>query len=72
MNAAISIYSRRSYQDAIDWIAHNDDPDETDVETVRGTLTVGLVADLFGTSTSVVANDVVLARMLSCESEVQS
>lgn len=50
------------YRDAVRWIARNDDPGETDAETVQFNVTVGLVADVFGKACLDVARDVVTAR----------
>jgi len=53
---------RASYRDAIDYIAHNDDPAETDEHAVAGTVTVQLVAEIFGVSAAAVAAAVVKIR----------
>ena len=51
------------YVEAIDWIANEDNPgDEQSLEVVAGYMSVGLVADLFGVPSHVVARDVVDRR----------
>lgn len=57
-----SIVKRASYRDAIDFIACNDEPTETDPEEVRGLASVLLVASIFGVDTERVAKDVVRYR----------
>ncbi len=53
---------RASYRDAVDFIAQNDDAEELDPESVTGSLTVVLVASIFGTDAEHVARDVVRLR----------
>jgi len=54
---------RPSYHTAVQWIANEDSPgDNDDIETLRGYLTVCLVADLFGKDQDKVAKDVYEAR----------
>ena len=60
---------RASYVVAIRWIATEDDPTEVDLETVASTLTVCLVADLWGYTPHDVARAVVRFRLAG---EVQS
>jgi hypothetical protein len=47
---------------AIDWIAHNDEDSCMDVEAVRLSVTVALVADLFGKDQTDIAERVVKRR----------
>jgi hypothetical protein len=57
---------RPSYREAIAHIALNDnpgDPDALDAEAIEGTISVGLVADLFGVDRSNVARGVVNYRV---------
>ena len=57
---------RASYREAVAWIAYNDDPgssDSRDAEAVRGMISVGLVADIFGVDSERVAADVVRIRV---------
>lgn len=53
---------RQGYRWAVAWIAAEDDPEQCDVDAVAGTLTVALVADMFGKRAWDVASDVVHAR----------
>lgn len=53
---------RPGYRFGVEWIALNDDPDVTDEEMILGTLTVGMLADLFGVTQERVAADVVRYR----------
>jgi hypothetical protein len=53
---------RPSYREGVEFIALNDDPNNTDPETVMGTLTVGLLSALFGVTHDRVASDVVRFR----------
>jgi hypothetical protein len=48
--------------EAYEWIAHNDEPDEMDEEVVAGFVTVALVADVFGATTTHVAKRVIQIR----------
>lgn len=48
-----------SYKEAVRWIADNDNDSEKDVENVDGTISVLLIADLFGKESRKVAEDVV-------------
>lgn len=54
--------NKPNYDQAVTWIALNDDAGELDVYTVYSTISVGLVADLFGIPTAQVARDVVEYR----------
>lgn len=54
---------RASYRDAVNHIAFNDDPSCVDAVEVRGTLTVGLIASIFGVTNERVASDVVRLRV---------
>jgi hypothetical protein len=51
-----------TYQKAVAWIVHNDEPNELNLEVIAGFISVCLVADLFGFSTGKVANDVLFFR----------
>lgn len=53
---------RASYRNGVEWIALNDEPAETDPEAVAGLISVCLLADLFGTDTSSVTDDVLRYR----------
>jgi hypothetical protein len=58
-------YHRQLYQTAVAWIALNDGPGDSDahkVSHVAGTVTVLLVADLFGYKPETVARAVVKYR----------
>lgn len=46
----------------VDWIAHNDEPGETDHATIAGSLTVTMVAHVFNLCADTIANDVIVAR----------
>jgi len=48
----------RGYRFGVEWIALNDDPIEADPEVISGTLTVALLADLFGKEPLAVARAV--------------
>ncbi|MCL4683040.1 MAG: hypothetical protein KJZ92_17465 [Rhodocyclaceae bacterium] len=51
--------SRPTYRAAIEWIAANDNPGAAEPsETLKGYLTVALVADLFGVDVKRAAEDV--------------
>lgn len=54
---------RKLYQAAIEWIAENDEPRETNETWIESQLTVLLVADLFNVSPSVVVSDVLMERL---------
>jgi hypothetical protein len=55
---------RASYREAIAWIALNESPaDGADQDAIASYMTTHLVADMFGTSDSRVAEDVARARM---------
>ena len=51
-----------TYREAVEWIAVNDDPDETRAARIAQNLTVQLVADLFALSTVTVARDIARVR----------
>ncbi len=53
---------RPSYRGSVEFIALNDDPSCTDLDDVRGSLTVGLLADQYGKETEDVAKDVIAFR----------
>lgn len=55
---------RPVFWDAIEWVVFNDDLEETSLEKIQGTLTVGLVADMFGRSADLVARYVAAWRQL--------
>jgi hypothetical protein len=50
------------YMEAVAWIANNDEPGETDAETVSEMISVLLVADLWRKEPEQVADDVLRAR----------
>jgi predicted P-loop ATPase/GTPase len=52
----------KTYKKAVEWIAINDEPSETDLEEISGFLTVTLIADLFNIDEQVVAKDVLKIR----------
>lgn len=57
---------RPCYMEAIEWIAYNDGPgdaDATDVGRLSGTISVALVADMFGIDQDSVARAVVRYRL---------
>lgn len=57
---------RASYREAIAWIALNDDPGATDAldsNSIKGNVTVVLIADIFDIDPTKVAIDVVLKRL---------
>ena len=47
---------------AVQWIAYNDEDGESDLATVENSISVALVADLFGVSTTLVALRVLTLR----------
>ena len=53
---------RASYREAVAWIAWNDEPTEDDEEVVAGSISVILIADIFGVEPARVARDVVRHR----------
>jgi hypothetical protein len=53
---------RASYRFAVEWIALNDDAVEMDSEEVAASISVALVADLFGVDPEKVAADVIRFR----------
>ena len=53
---------RAGYRDAVNFIAENDEPRETELAEIIGTPTVVLVASIFGTTQERVAADVVRER----------
>lgn len=53
---------RKLYDDAVEWIAHNDEPTITDVEEMAGIISVVLIADLFGKTPAQVARAVIKIR----------
>ncbi len=53
----------QSYAYAVNWIALNDSPaDQSDPDTIRGWVSVALVADLYGRTQDETARDVIEAR----------
>ena len=52
----------RGYRFAVQWCADNDEGAERDPEVVAETISVSLVADLFGVTTDKVARDVLRLR----------
>jgi hypothetical protein len=55
---------RPSYYRAVRWIAAEDDPVERDPEAIACTISVALVADLFGKTRDQVAADVLKNRSI--------
>lgn len=53
---------RASYREGVAWIALNDEPEEMDQESVKGYISVLLLADLFGKEPEDVAVDVLSYR----------
>lgn len=53
---------RPSLKAAIEWVALNDDPSEMDQEVVIETITVGMLADLYGKTTSEISRRIVKIR----------
>lgn len=53
---------RPSLRQAIQWIADNDETGETDIAVLETLISVALVADLFGKSTTYVATRVMAVR----------
>lgn len=53
---------RASIKEAVHWIAHNDEPLETDAEEIASLVSVKLVADLFGLTDEEVAKRVARER----------
>ena len=53
----------RSYAYGVKWIALNDNPDNHNIRDVYKTISVCLLADLFGVTPTHVASDVVDCRM---------
>ena len=53
---------RASYRAGVEFIAMNDDPDNMDLGDIRASLTVGLLAELFGVDTDRAAQDVANLR----------
>lgn len=54
---------RASYRQGVAFIALNDDAENVEVDQVASTISVGLLADLFGLETEIVANEVVSYRL---------
>lgn len=50
------------WTDAAQWIALNDDPAEMDVETIAGSLTVVMAADIFNRDADEIARHIVTLR----------
>lgn len=53
---------RQGYRFGVEWIALNDDPLALDAEAVEATISVALLADLFGKRAMDVASDVIRFR----------
>lgn len=53
---------RLSYREAVEWIAVNDEPTETNPETLASLISVALIADLSARDPKKVAQDVLRAR----------
>lgn len=47
---------------AVEWIARNDEPTDTNLESIKGYISTGLVADLFNKLPLRVAEDIKLIR----------
>lgn len=62
---------RPTYKAAIQWVAYEDNPTELDVDTVANSITVALVADMFGVILGRVAADVVKLRKLDAAHRAQ-
>lgn len=54
--------ARASYRKAVEWIALNDDTAETDARNMSYTISVLLIADIFGKDPMGVANAVIRFR----------
>lgn len=54
---------RASYRQGVAFIALNDDAENVEVDEVANTISVGLLADLFGLETEIVANEVISYRL---------
>jgi hypothetical protein len=54
---------RASYREGVSWIAMNDEPIDTDVESIAGYISTLLLADLFGKSPDDVAADIKKHRL---------
>lgn len=54
---------RASYREAVEWIALNDDAVEHDVDNIRASISVLLIADLFRVESARVATDVLRFRL---------
>lgn len=53
---------RASYREAVRWIAVNDEPTDTDSDSIAGYISTLLIADIFDVEPSKVANDVLRER----------
>ena len=54
--------TRPTFKSAIEWIAFNDEPGETDAKTTSELISVAIIADIFGTTVERVAADVLKVR----------
>ena len=52
------------WTDAAQWIADNDDPSDMDALAIAGTVTVLMVADIFGKSADEIAKHIVTLRAI--------
>ena len=52
----------KGYWFAIEWIAYEDEPLDTNLESVKGYISTNLVADLFDKSNLVVAENIISLR----------
>lgn len=59
----MSNMKRASYRAAVEWIAMNDEPSQTEPRDVAGYISTCLIADLFGVEPSRVARDVIRVRI---------
>ncbi len=64
--------ARPLYRAAVNWIAENDEPTESDAEIVATLISVCLIADLFTRQPSEVAADVVKRRAVIAKAEGRS
>lgn len=54
--------SQSRYRKAVEWISHNDEPEEMEWEVIRDSLTVSLVADVFNKTPEDVAYAILMIR----------
>ncbi len=51
-----------TYKSAIEWVAFNDDVEQTDVDVISEQMTVVFISDIFGVDTSKIARDILELR----------